>query len=144
MNFLDRLKQELVVDEGMRLKPYRCPAGRLTIGVGRNLEDKGITPKEAYYLLANDIEEVLEDMETRVFQGLWRKMPENIRLVLANMRFNLGPSRFRGFKKMIAAARAGNWPEMRREMMDSKWYGEVGGRSVRLIEMVDEVTDRGE
>ena len=53
----------LVRHEGLRLKPYRCPAGRLTIGVGRNLEDKGISSSEAFNMLANDIVECEDDLK---------------------------------------------------------------------------------
>ncbi|MDY0127369.1 MAG: hypothetical protein RBR69_04500 [Candidatus Cloacimonadaceae bacterium] len=45
---MDRIKEQLVRHEGLRLKPYRCTAGKLTIGIGRNLNDCGITQSEAY------------------------------------------------------------------------------------------------
>ncbi|MBF0177920.1 MAG: DUF1804 family protein [Magnetococcales bacterium] len=49
------LRKQLIRHEGMRLKPYRCTAGKLTIGVGRNLDDRSITKSEAYVLLDADI-----------------------------------------------------------------------------------------
>ena len=52
-----RVAEQLVIDEGLRLKPYRCSAGKLTIGVGRNLDDRGITSSEAMMLLFNDIDD---------------------------------------------------------------------------------------
>jgi len=39
----DKLVDQIIEHEGLKLKPYHCPAGKLTIGVGRNLEDKGIS-----------------------------------------------------------------------------------------------------
>ena len=53
-NLLERMKEQLLRHEGLRLKPYRCTAGKLTIGIGRNLDDCGISQKEAYALLDND------------------------------------------------------------------------------------------
>ena len=53
---LERIKEQLVRHEGLRLKPYRCTAGKLTIGIGRNLDDCGISKTEAYVLLENDIQ----------------------------------------------------------------------------------------
>ena len=53
-SLLNRIKAQLVRHEGMRLKPYRCTAGKLTIGIGRNLDDRGISQKEAYVLLEYD------------------------------------------------------------------------------------------
>ena len=66
--FYEKLTAQLTKHEGLRLKPYHCPAGKLTIGIGRNLEDKGITEKEAVMLLENDIHECIEDLKT-IFQG---------------------------------------------------------------------------
>lgn len=54
-SLLNRIKAQLVRHEGLMLKPYRCTAGKLTIGVGRNLDDRGITQKEAYAMLESDI-----------------------------------------------------------------------------------------
>ncbi len=102
-SFIKKLTDQLTTHEGLRLKPYHCPAGKLTIGIGRNLEDKGISEKEAVMLLENDIEECIADLEI-VFQG-FDLLPEAAQLVLVDMRFNLGPGRFRHFKKMIAAVK---------------------------------------
>ena len=120
--------------QGLRLKPYRCPAGKLTIGIGRHLEDKGITEKEAVMLLENDIQECIEDLET-VFQG-FDLLPEAVQLALVDMRFNLGPGRFRHFKKMIAAVKDQDFGRAGAEMKDSRWYGQVGRRAETLVNMM--------
>ena len=52
---MNRIKAQLVKHEGFRLKPYRCTAGKLTIGIGRNLDDRGISQKEDYAILERDI-----------------------------------------------------------------------------------------
>ena len=57
MNY-EKLKESLIKNEGLELKVYICPAGYKTIGVGRNLETRGITQEEAIYLLDNDISKV--------------------------------------------------------------------------------------
>ncbi len=70
---LERIKEQLVRHEGLGLKPYRCPAGKLTIGYGRNLDDTGISKAEAYELLSNDIrcceEQLLEEIPD-IYNGL--------------------------------------------------------------------------
>ena len=53
-----RLTKQLIIHEGLKLEPYQCTAGKLTIGVGRNLDDVGITKEEATYMLENDIARV--------------------------------------------------------------------------------------
>ena len=60
---LEKLKEQLIRHEGLRLKPYRCTANKLTIGVGRNLDDVGISEDEALILLENDIIKVQRQAE---------------------------------------------------------------------------------
>lgn len=133
MNIVDML----INDEGLKLKPYRCQAGKLTIGVGRNLEDRGISSEEAVYLLRNDIQECIKDLEQSVFRGVWTRFPEHARVVFTNMRFQLGYSGFRGFRKMIAAARVMDWPEVATQMKDSAWYTQTTARATRLIRIIE-------
>lgn len=132
-----KLKEQIIDHEGIRLKLYRCSAGKLTIGIGRNIEKKGINTDEAFHMLTNDIQECLVDIIT-IFSD-FSEFPEKIQLVLMDMRFNLGASGFRGFRKMIAAAKSQDWEGMKREMIHSNWYGQVGRRSRNLVKMVDEV-----
>lgn len=58
-----QLREQLERHEGLRLKPYKDTVGKLTIGIGRNLDDKGISRKEAFALLDNDIAEVVRQLE---------------------------------------------------------------------------------
>jgi len=53
---MNRIKAQLVRHEGLKLKPYRCTAGKLTIGIGINLDVCGISQKEAYTMLERDIQ----------------------------------------------------------------------------------------
>ena len=131
---IDKLKAQLIRHEGLKLKPYQCPAGKLTIGVGRNLEGKGITEKEAMILLENDIQECIQDLKI-IFQE-FDLLAEPVQLVLADMRFNLGPSRFRKFKKMIQAVEDHNFTQAVEEMKNSRWYTQVGQRAKTLLKMM--------
>lgn len=129
---IDALKADLVRDEGLRLKPYRDTVGKLTIGVGRNLDDVGISDAEAGHLLGNDISGVLADLDRAL--PWWRGLSEARQRALANMCFNLGLTRLQGFKKMLAALEAGDWPAAAREALDSKWARQVGARATRIAE----------
>ena len=65
---IDDLKEMLIKNEGMELKPYQCTSDKTTIGVGRNLTDNGITIQEAELLLLNDMDGVFNDLiETYLF-----------------------------------------------------------------------------
>lgn len=125
----------ITTNEGCKLKPYYCPAGKLTIGVGRNLDDRGITSQEALYLLENDIRDCVQDL-LKIFPNQFYSFPENIQLVLIDMRFNLGPGGFRTFKKMIKAFKTLQYSAAIIEMKDSRWYGQVTNRADRLINMI--------
>ena len=133
---LKKLKTQLIEHEGMRLKPYRCPAGKLTIGCGRNLEEKGISETEANFMLENDIWESIEAVR-RVIPDLGF-LGDARQHALIDMCFNLGSSGFGRFKRMIAAVNAGDFDRAADEMVKSQWYEQVGNRAVRLVEMMRE------
>jgi lysozyme len=122
--------QQLLRDEGLRLHPYVDTVGKTTIGVGRNLIDKGITSDEANILLKNDVEEAETTLRNRL---PWFESLDPIRqAVLVNMTFNMGFEGLSEFTKMLSAAAQGNWAEAAKEMSDSVWAREVGERAERL------------
>ncbi|MGH8660625.1 MAG: glycoside hydrolase family protein [Burkholderiales bacterium] len=124
----------LIRHEGLRLKPYRDTRDKLTIGVGRNLDDVGITRAEALMLLNNDIATVRNEVE-RAFQ--WFSSLNAVRkAVVLDMVFNLGLPKFRQFEKTIAAIKAKNWEKAAREMLDSRWARQVGVRAKELAAMM--------
>ena len=125
----------LIRHEGLRLKPYRDAESKLTIGVGRNLDDEGITRAEALMLLDNDIATVRRDV-TRAFP--WFPGLDPVRKdVVLTMVFNLGLPGFRRFEKTIAAIRAGDWENAAREMLRSRWASQVGKRATELAAMME-------
>ncbi len=129
------LRAQLIRDEGTaRLKPFRDPAGKLTIGVGRNLDDKGISREEADFLLTNDIDEATADI---VAAFPWSSALNDARFaVLANMRFNIGLGGLLLFERMLAALRAGDYDTAAKEMLQSRWAQQVGDRAMRLAEQM--------
>jgi len=127
------IEDQLILHEGLRLKPYRCTAGKLTIGVGRNLEDKGISHDEAMLLLRNDIAEVTAQLERFDW---FRALGPIRRKVLIDMCFNLGMAGLLGFQKMIEALKQGDYEAAADEMVYSRWYRQVGERGRRLERMM--------
>lgn len=128
------LVRQLRLHEGERLQPYRCTAGKLTIGVGRNLDDRGITREESAMLLGNDIKLV----ETELIRALpWVARMDDVRQrVLLDMAFNLGVVGLLNFKKTLAMIEAGNYEKAAAMMLDSKWAKQVGTRAERLSRMM--------
>lgn len=125
------LLEQLKRHEGLRLKVYKCPAGRLTIGYGRNVEDRGITKKEAEYLLNNDVEDCEKELK---ISFTWYNNLDHVRQsVLINMCFNMGIRKLKQFKKMIHYIESKEWDKAADEMKDSNWFNQVGDRAVELI-----------
>jgi lysozyme len=133
---IERLIEDLKHDEGLRLKPYRCTAGKLTIGVGRNLDDVGIFEAEADYLLGNDIASVAADLDRAL--PWWRELSDARQRALANMAFNLGLSRLLGFKNMLVALHGGEFDRAADAALSSAWASQVGDRSKRIAAMFRE------
>src|SRR4030066_301072 len=104
---IDKIKNDLIRDEGLKLYPYKCTAGKLTIGVGRNIEDSGITRDEAMYLLRNDIIRCQSELSKSI--SFYDRLDDSKKAILINMCFNMGISRLIGFKRMLAAMAIGDW-----------------------------------
>lgn len=130
----DKLTEMLVDHEGLRLKPYRCTAGKLTIGVGRNLDDRGLSPDEAMYMLANDIRDSRKELSASF--PWFDNLDEVRQSVLIDMNVNLGLSRLNGFRNTLALIGVGKYEAAAVEMLDSKWAEQVGRRAQRLSRMM--------
>ena len=145
------LINKLIVAEGLRLQVYKDTLGIDTIGIGRNLEDRGITKEElddldipsidhvyeygiteadAVYLAENDVQIVEEEL-VRAHPCVDRL--DSVRqLILIDMAFNMGVPRLCKFKKMWAAVEAEDFPTAAKEMLDSRWSRQVKGRATKL------------
>ena len=122
----EKLVEQLRRHEGERLFAYQCSVGMWTIGVGRAIGEggKGITRDESTMLLMGDIAECTTDLQ-RLFGDQWNWISDNRKIALIDMRFNLGPGRFRSFRRMIQAIRAEDWAWAGKEAMDSRWATQV-------------------
>lgn len=125
------LREQLIQDEGLRLKPYKDTVGKTTIGVGRNIDAIGISKDEAMYLLANDIKRA--DIACHKIFPNFDKFSQSRREALTNMAFNLGETRLRGFTKMVSAVNRGDWEQAASDAHHSKWFEQVGQRARRII-----------
>ena len=125
---------QLKAHEGLRLKPYRDTVGKLTIGVGRNLDDVGLREGEALFLLLHDLQFVEEALDKRL--PWWRELDEPRRHVLLDMGFNLGVDGLLGFGATLGHLRAGRYAEAAQQMLRSRWAGQVGRRAATLSRMM--------
>ncbi|MHB8871594.1 MAG: lysozyme family protein [Candidatus Doudnabacteria bacterium] len=150
------LLNQLIIDEGLRLFPYPDSLGITTIGIGRNLEGKGltkdelfflgikekttediikklqetgITKEDACYLCDNDIDEIYAWLKKAL--PWFESKPDVVKRVLVNMGF-MGVPKLLKFKKTLELIRDSKYKEASVEMLNSLWAKQVKNRSVRL------------
>jgi lysozyme len=123
------LEQMLIADEGLELKPYRCTSDKLTIGIGRNLDDVGISRDEALYLLSNDIKRVERGLMSN---STFNALDENRKIAIMNMAFQLGVNGCLSFRNMWSALARKDWQGAHREALNSRWAKQTPNRANRI------------
>lgn len=120
--------------EGLRLHPYKCTAGKLTIGYGRNLDDVGISRAEADMMFERDFAQAEAEARQlcRTYKVNYEDLIEQRFYVLTDMIFNMGYDRVSKFKKMLTALSKGDYDTAANEMLDSAWAIQVGNRAQQL------------
>jgi lysozyme len=134
---MESIKDMLVRHEGLRLKVYKDTVGKETIGVGRNLVDRGITKDEAMYLLDNDIKDFSQQLSEKLDWFTFK--PEPVRNVLIDMAFNMGIVGLFTFTTTLAYIKAGDYLKASESMLQSKWAKQVGIRAINLSSILKSV-----
>ena len=136
LNLLNQLRRH----EGLRLDPYKCSEGYLTIGYGRNIETNGISEAEAEFMLLNDLLACESELKN---EGWYNQLDEVRRAVVLNMAFNLGKPKLMQFKKFIGALSDDDYETASKEMVTgsdgvspSKWASQVGSRAYELADQM--------
>jgi len=143
-NLIEQIKEDLVRHEGYVAEIYLCSENYPTFGIGHMVTEADMeytwpvgTPVEDERILQvfhDDCKVAVEDAE-HIVDDLYSHPDECIR-VLVNMAFNIGRPRLSQFKKMIAAVNANDYHLAAKEMIDSRWYHQVGRRSQELVEIM--------
>jgi lysozyme len=128
------LSDELLRDEGFKQFPYHDTVGKLTIGIGRNLVDVGVTAEEAVYLAQSEVGRCEWALDREI--PWWRTLTPARQRALLNMAYNLGVPGLMKFKNFIGALKCGHYEDAHHEMLNSKWAQQVGDRATRLAQMI--------
>ena len=134
MEFKKNAKDMIQRHEGLRLKPYRCTAGKLTIGYGRNLDDRGISLAEAEALFDRDLDQVDRELSQHI--EFYPSLSSKGKIILLDMAFNMGIRGLLGFRRMLIAMKEQDYERAALEMEDSLWAKQVPHRSEELCEMM--------
>lgn len=129
------LREWIMHHEGVRQKPYLDIFDNWSIGAGRNLSGNGLSMDEVYYLLDNDINRCVKELE---HYHWYNRSPRGVQEALTNMCFNLGITRLLKFKKMIAALECGRYHVAALEALDSLWAKQVGQRAKDVAAVIRE------
>jgi lysozyme len=138
---IDKLREELKIDEGCKYEIYLDHLGLPTFGIGHLIlssdmehgQEVGTAVSEdrVNECFAKDVEIVLSEC-SQLYSG-FAVLPEEAQLIIANMMFNMGRPRLSKFKGMKAAVDAGDYHRAAVEMVDSRWYQQVTNRADRLV-----------
>ncbi len=146
----DELLNFIAENEGLKLKPYRCPAGKWTIGYGYNMEangipgwmvdkvlsGKGITEGDAERLLITEVAECISQCG-KIVPG-FSTLTHNRKIAMVDMCFNLGAAGLAKFKTMLACIGRGDFGGASKAAVNSKWYKQVKLRGVRVVKLIRE------
>ena len=136
IDMLKRHEGEVRSEDGRHVA-YQCPDGKWTIGIGRNVDEDGgigLSDEEVDFLLKNDLDRCEAELNA---EYIWfRTLEGPRRAAILNIFFNLGATRFRGFKNAIAAMNTEDYDAAAVEFMDSRWARQVGNRALELTDII--------
>jgi len=145
---IDKLREQLKIDEGVKYEVYLDHLGYKTFGIGHLVvagddeygADVGhpVSEERVNNVFNKDVETYISEAK-KVFPNL-EDLPEEAQQVIVNMCFNMGAPRLGQFKKFIAAVNDSNWSTAAVEMMDSRWAKQVGARAERLRDRVQAIS----
>jgi lysozyme len=137
----DATVQQLIGDEAERFfvyddatgEPIRAGSvvvGNPTIGIGRNLASKGLSPAECVYLGEDDVDQCAATLDAQI--PWWRGLSPVRQAQMVNLDFNMGWGSLVGFHNFLAEMKAGNWQEAVDQLQASKWWHQVGRRGPEI------------
>ena len=145
---INKLREQLKIDEGVEYRVYNDHLGYKTLGIGHLVVpgDLEYDAPVGTYVSEDRVNEIFDkdvityiDEAKKVFGNL-EDMPEEAQQVIVNMTFNMGAPRLSKFKNFIRAIHDENWETASVEMLDSIWATQVGPRAIRLAERIKAIS----
>lgn len=131
---MKRMREQLILHEGLKLMPYRCTSDKLTIGVGRNLDDRGISEETAMQMLDEDINIVHGELLKAIPE--FTSYPNAVQESLVDLAFNMGTPTLLKFKATLAALNSQQWAIAASELLDSRYARQVGQRAQTIADNI--------
>ena len=134
---MTKISEMLQAEEGYRQFIYYDTVGKPTIGIGRNLKDRGVTMAEALYLLENDIADVTKQLSERLYW--FDALPDDVKNVMIDMAFNMGVFGLLQFHNTLEHIKQGDYKEASKDMLNSLWAKQVGVRALKLADILNNI-----
>ena len=144
---LNKLREQLEIDEGVKYEIYNDHLGYATFGVGHLVLESdpendwevgtSIDTVRFHQAFESVCESVLRDCN--ILYEDFDDLPEEVQQIIANMMFNMGRPRLSKFKGMKRGVDARDWNAAADEMVDSAWYRQVTNRAERLVNRMREI-----
>lgn len=125
-----QLEAQLGIEEGVRYKPYTDSKGKVTIGRGRNLTDRGISKDEEALLFKNDVDGALRDAATFTF---WKQLSPTRQIAFADLVFNMGLPTLKTFTVFLRLMAAGQYIPAGHDLNTTLWAHEIQPSRVNRI-----------
>jgi len=145
---IEQLREQLEIDEGCVYEIYNDHLGYATFGVGHLVTESdpehgldvgtAISTERCSQAFESDIQGVLRDCN--ILYADFHNLPEEAQQIIANMMFNLGRPRLSKFAGMKRGIDTKDWDQAADEMVDSRWYRQVGARAERLVNRMRNVS----
>ena len=141
---IEKLREQLEIDEGVKYEIYNDHLGYATFGIGHLVLESdpeygwevgsSIDTVRVHQAFESDCENVLRDCI--ILYEYFSDLPEEAQQVIANMMFNMGRPRLSKFKGMKRGVDSRDWNAAADEMVDSAWYRQVTNRANRLVDRI--------
>jgi lysozyme len=143
-----KAKEFITKHEGRRNKPYKCPVGFKTIGIGWNMDSRQLPQHIADYLKENKFitDEMIDELfllslktakaDCKYLFPEFAKFSKNRQIALTDFVFQLGRTKAMKFVKAIAAINTGYWYDAAGELENSNWYKQTTKRADEIIDMI--------
>ena len=144
---VEQLREQLKIDEGCVYEIYNDHLGYPTFGIGHLVRESDpengspigtkVSEDRVADAFDDDIGIVLSDCN-KLYPD-FEDLPEEAQQIIANMMFNLGRPRLSKFVGMKRGVDEKDWNSAADEMVDSRWYRQVGARAERLVNRMREI-----
>jgi lysozyme len=127
MNLIDLIKKH----EGFNGMPYNDSLDIPTIGYGTKLP---LDEEESELLLKHRLNKKINELIE--LEPFYKELPQTVRVVIADMAYQLGVGGVLKFKKMWSALKNRDYQKASEEMLDSKWAKQTPKRAKELAEII--------